>query len=36
MKKLHLALSTHNIAAVVADYTQRLGLAPCLLIPEPP
>jgi len=33
MKKLHIALSAHDIAAVVADYTQRLGSAPCLLVP---
>ncbi|QCS48312.1 hypothetical protein FEK30_02025 [Picosynechococcus sp. PCC 11901] len=33
MKKLHLALSTDKIAATVADYTARLGTAPCLFIP---
>ncbi|MEM7027461.1 MAG: VOC family protein [Pseudomonadota bacterium] len=32
MKKLHIALSTHNIAASVTDYTQRLGLEPCCYI----
>lgn len=34
MKRLHLALGVHDIAATVADYTQRLGQAPDLVIPD--
>lgn len=33
MKKLHLAISTHKIAETVADYSARLGIQPCLVIP---
>ncbi|MDG2991124.1 hypothetical protein L3556_09320 [Candidatus Synechococcus calcipolaris G9] len=33
MKKLHIAISTNNIEATVADYSNRLGEEPCLLIP---
>jgi catechol 2,3-dioxygenase-like lactoylglutathione lyase family enzyme len=29
MKKLHIALSTNDIAASIKDYTTRLGCAPC-------
>ena len=32
MKKLHLALSTDDIAASVADYSERLGCAPAIVI----
>ncbi len=32
MKKLHLALSTDDIAASVADYSARLGCAPALVV----
>ncbi|MFQ4137469.1 hypothetical protein PGN35_014225 [Nodosilinea sp. PGN35] len=32
MKKLHIALSTDDIAASVADYSARLGCAPVLVI----
>jgi hypothetical protein len=32
MKKLHIALSTHDIAASVADYSVRLGCAPTLVV----
>jgi hypothetical protein len=32
MKKLHLALSTDDIAASVVDYSTRLGCAPALVI----
>ncbi|WP_017297263.1 hypothetical protein [Nodosilinea nodulosa] len=32
MKKLHLAISTDDIAASVADYSARLGCAPTLVI----
>ncbi|MGB3200464.1 MAG: hypothetical protein WBA99_06160 [Nodosilinea sp.] len=31
-KKLHIALSTNNIAASVADYSARLGCRPNLVI----
>ena len=34
MKKLHPALSTKNLEATIADYTVRLGMPPCLVIPE--
>lgn len=34
MKKLHIALSTDDIAASVADYSARLGCAPVLVIDE--
>jgi len=33
MKKLHIAISTNNIEATVADYSQRLGAQPCLVVP---
>ena len=33
MKKLHLAISTNDIAATVKDYSDRLGAQPCLVIP---
>lgn len=32
MKKLHLAISTNNLAETVTDYNQRLGCEPCLVI----
>lgn len=32
MKKLHIALSTDDIAASVVDYSARLGCAPVLVI----
>ena len=34
MKKLHLAISTNDVAATVEDYTQRLSSPPCLVIQE--
>jgi hypothetical protein len=33
MKKLHLAISTDNIEGTIADYSVRLGVKPCSLIP---
>jgi catechol 2,3-dioxygenase-like lactoylglutathione lyase family enzyme len=33
MKRLHLAIATHDIAATVQDYTQRLGAAPVVVVP---
>lgn len=33
MRKLHLAISTDNIAATVEDYSNRLNSQPCLVIP---
>lgn len=33
MKKLHLAISTDDIAATVKDYSDRLEAKPCLIIP---
>lgn len=32
-KRLHIALSTDCIEATVADYSARLGAAPCLVVP---
>ena len=32
MKKIHIALSTNNIPDSIADYSQRLGLQPCVVI----
>jgi len=32
MKKLHIALSTNQITATIADYSARLGAAPCSYI----
>lgn len=34
MKRLHIAIATHDIAATVPDYTRRLGQAPALVIPN--
>lgn len=33
MKKLHIAISTDNIAETIADYSARLGVAPCSSVP---
>ncbi len=33
MKRLHLAISTHDIDATIGDYTERLGCEPCLVVP---
>lgn len=33
MNKLHLALTTHDLEASIADYTQRLGAEPCSVVP---
>lgn len=33
MRPFHLALSTPDVAASVADYTQRLGTGPCVVVP---
>ncbi|MCH8553457.1 MAG: hypothetical protein LAT62_16085 [Natronospirillum sp.] len=33
MKRFHIAISTDNIEATVADYSNRLGEKPCLVIP---
>ncbi|MDB9496178.1 hypothetical protein PN441_00895 [Spirulina major CS-329] len=32
MKKIHIALSSHNIEAAVQDYTARLACEPCVVI----
>ncbi len=34
MKKLHLAIATHDIAASIQDYSQRLGCEPCSFVPN--
>jgi hypothetical protein len=33
MKKLHIAISTSKIDETVVDYSSRLGMQPCSLIP---
>ncbi len=33
MKKFHVAIATHDIEATVADYSQRLGCMPCVVVP---
>ena len=32
MRRIHIAIATRDIAATVADYTARLGMAPCVAI----
>lgn len=32
MKKLHISISTKNIAAVVEDYSHRVGAKPCVIV----
>ena len=34
MKKLHLAISTNNIEAIMNDYRKRFGCEPCVVVPE--
>ncbi|CAA0084861.1 Uncharacterised protein [BD1-7 clade bacterium] len=34
MNRLHIAISTEDIPATIADYTQRLGCAPCVVIDD--
>lgn len=34
MSKIHIAISTHDIAATVADYSKRLGAAPCIVLDD--
>ncbi|MEM6610694.1 MAG: hypothetical protein AAF652_00260 [Cyanobacteria bacterium P01_C01_bin.72] len=34
MKKLHLAISTQNIAETIKDYSARFGEPPCLVIAQ--
>lgn len=34
MKKIHIALSTHDLEHSVKDYTQRLGISPCVHLPD--
>jgi hypothetical protein len=34
MKRLHIAIASHNIQATIQDYTERLGTAPCCVIPN--
>ena len=33
MRKFHIAISTNKIAETVADYSRRLGVEPCVVIP---
>ncbi|MEL6578454.1 MAG: hypothetical protein AAFQ14_01780 [Cyanobacteria bacterium J06621_12] len=34
MKKLHLAISTKDIAETIKDYSDRFGEAPCLVVDQ--
>lgn len=34
MQRFHLAIATHNLAATITDYTNRLGCAPCVVVPD--
>lgn len=34
MKRIHIAITTHDIAATVQDYTQRFGADPVVVVPE--
>ncbi|MGJ3249211.1 MAG: hypothetical protein ACFE0I_24445 [Elainellaceae cyanobacterium] len=33
MKRLHIAIATHHLAATVQDYSKRLGTEPCIVVP---
>ena len=33
MKRIHIAIATHDIATTVQDYSQRFGVAPILVVP---
>jgi len=33
MKRIHIAIATHDIAATVQDYAARLGCPPCVVVP---
>jgi hypothetical protein len=33
MRKIHIAISTDKIEETIADYSARLGVQPCALIP---
>jgi hypothetical protein len=33
MKRIHIAISTDNIAATVQDYSHRFGCAPAIVVP---
>lgn len=32
MKRIHIAITTHDIAATVQDYTQRFGADPVVVV----
>lgn len=34
MKRFHIALSSDDLPSAVADYTRRLGVAPCVIVPD--
>ena len=34
MKKLHLAIATHDIESSITDYSNRLGCKPCVVVPN--
>jgi hypothetical protein len=33
MKRIHIAIATHDIAVTVQDYSERLGIEPCVVVP---
>ena len=33
MKRIHLAIATHDIDASIEDYSSRFGAAPCSVVP---
>ncbi len=33
MRKIHLAISTADVAKTIQDYSQRLACAPCIVVP---
>ena len=33
MKRIHIAIATRDIAATVQDYSARLGIKPCVVVP---
>jgi catechol 2,3-dioxygenase-like lactoylglutathione lyase family enzyme len=32
MRRIHIAIATHDIAATVEDYSKRFGLQPCVVV----
>ncbi len=34
MKRIHVALAVSNLAKAIADYKERLGREPCVVVPD--